>query len=141
MQKLKSTSFSLQDDMIIQKDYQEAIFVPEGKTLIIDGQTNRLINVEGGNVIVKGVASRINQFAGKVTIQRNGWVDSLYCGNESSEIEAFGKIHEVYLLRKASLTMKAHSYAIQITNDGARVNIMTNSYIKHYNQFGKLKVP
>lgn len=126
----------LKEDLIISKDYQESITVPENITLTIEGQTNKLINVNGGTVIVKGVANRINGFAGKIIIQKDGFVDSVYCGNKESNVDIFGKVHQVYLLRGATLTMKKKSHAVQIYNDNSTINIMTGAYIKQFYQFG-----
>lgn len=137
MQKIDSVNKTLQDNMIIQKDYQESIFVLQNKTLTIEGQTNRLIIVgKGGTVIVKGNANRINGFGGTVIVQKNGFVDSIYSGG-GSKMQIYGKIHEAYILRGAELTMRKGSYAIQITNDDSTVNVMTGAYIKQLNQFGK----
>lgn len=135
MQNLNLKQLSIQEDTIIDQNYQESIAVPKNKTLIIKGQTNRLINVHGGTVIIEGTANRINGFEGNIIIQKNGFVDSLYCGG-NIKINIFGSIHESYLLKGATLTMEKTGMAIQIANDNSNVTIKEDSYIKNYNQWG-----
>ena len=47
MKSIKSINKVIKENTILETDYQEAITVEKDITLIIEGQTNRLINNKG----------------------------------------------------------------------------------------------
>lgn len=134
MEKLQSFEHLINKDTIIETDYQESINVLENTTLIIEGQTNRLINNNGGIIIIKGYANRINSFNGKIIIDENGFIDSLYC--MCSKIEIKGCIREL-VTNNSSIIIKENGHIISISNEDSQFTIDKNTYIKNYGQWGK----
>lgn len=138
MKEISSISQTIQEDIIIDKDYQESIVISKGATLTIKGQTNRLIIVnKGGKVIIEGVANRINGFGGDITIEQNGYVDSIYSGGGCQKINVNGTVHEIFILNGGILNVNEGSHILSISNEDSQVIIDRNTYIKNYGQWGK----
>ena len=134
MQKIQTVAQQINNTTILEKDYQEYINVTKDSTLIIEGQTNRRIDNNGGTVIVKGCADRINSFSGKIVVEENGYVDSLYCLR--GEVEIKGSVHEL-VAKINSVFIKENGHIISFSNEDAKVTIDKNTYIKNYGQWGK----
>lgn len=137
MKSIKSINKVIKENTILETDYQEVITVQKNVILIIEGQTNRLIDNIGGTIIIKGSASRINCFGGKVIVEEKGYLDSLYGGGKGAEIEIKGSIHEIFIFTGTKLIMKKGSFALSINSEDATTIIEKDVYVKNYGQWGK----
>jgi hypothetical protein len=132
---ISSPTIILENDMILDEDYQETIVVPDKATLIVKGITNRFIRIDqGGCVIVEGQTGRINCIGGKILIKEKGFVSSLYCAN--SVVVSKGKIHEVLLGLGALLSMSPYSESNFIDNQNSNLIAHHDTIIHNYHQTG-----
>ena len=128
-------SLTLEENSFISKDYSEEIIVPKGVTLLVEGFTNRLITNTGGTVIVKGTCYRINNTSGKVLVEEDGFVHSLY-GISKCEVEVKGKVYECIIRDNVKLTVYENSEIKNIDNTNSEVVIRDHAYVKSYQQCG-----
>ena len=127
----------LEGNVTIEKDYDETIIVPRYTILTIHGTTNRNISVEGGTVVLHGVANRINVFCGEVNVEIDGHCDSIYCGTTGSTVNIQGCVREVYACRGAKVLAQSYSNIVRICDDGAQVSIHGHAHVVELNKITK----
>jgi len=127
-------AITLEENAVITKNYDEKIIVPKGKVLLIEGMINRLIICNEGTVIVKGTCYRINCIFGKIIVEKNGFVNSLYAINGDLEIN--GTVYEIVTRENAKCKLNQNSVCKNIINQDSDFTICENVIIDNYIQFG-----
>ena len=131
-------AMTLEENAIITKDYSEEIIVPKGKTLVIEGFTNRLITNLEGTIIVKGTCNRIKNIGGKVIVNTNGYVHNLFGMYSSAICEISGFVHKLILRDHAKSILNSNSMVKYIYNQDSEIIMQDNSYANYYTQYGNV---